>query len=238
MLVLALDSTSKPGSQALVRDGTVVAASAGDGVRAHAERLPGDLLALLAGCRLTLEDVDLLAVAAGPGSFTGLRVGIASMQGLAFAAGRPVVGISALDALAACADGHQGPGGWIGVMMDGQRGEVFAAAYRRLNDGSLAPLDGPVAAPPAGVLAAWASAGWGDGTFVGDGALRYGDAVTASRIATRILEPTPPLAPAIAGLAAARVAGGGAGHPHAIAPLYVRRPDAELARDRRAHARD
>src|SRR5688500_17025469 len=99
MLVLALDTTTRQGSAALARDGVVVAVDAGDASIAHGVRLPGDLVRLLDAQRVRVADVDLFAVAAGPGSFTGLRIGIATMQGLALANGKPLAGISALDAL-------------------------------------------------------------------------------------------------------------------------------------------
>jgi len=99
MLVLALDTTTRQGSVALARDGRVLVAGAGDPGVAHAARLPGDLVRLLDAQRVRVADVDLFAVAAGPGSFTGLRIGIATMQGLALANGKPLAGISALDAL-------------------------------------------------------------------------------------------------------------------------------------------
>src|SRR5687767_12569031 len=99
MLVLALDTTTRQGSVALARDGGALAVAAGDPGIAHGARLPGDLMRLLDAQRLRVADVDLFAVASGPGSFTGLRIGIATMQGLALANGKPLAGISALDAL-------------------------------------------------------------------------------------------------------------------------------------------
>ena len=80
----------------------------------------------LEAASVSLRDLDLLAVAAGPGSFTGLRVGIAAMQGLAMALDRRIVPVSILDALAHLgADGHQLIATWV----DAQRGEVFSALY-------------------------------------------------------------------------------------------------------------
>src|SRR5687767_10917964 len=98
MLVLALDTTTRQGSVALAGDGGLVGVYAGDAAITHGERLPGDVTSLLDAHHLRLADVDLFAVASGPGSFTGLRIGIAIMQGFAFAGGKPLVGISALDA--------------------------------------------------------------------------------------------------------------------------------------------
>ena len=101
VLVLALDTTNRAGSVAVVNGGVLVGGIAGDPSRTYGERLPRDLMRVLAAAAIPLEAVDLLAVAAGPGSFTGLRVGIAAMQGLAMATGRKIVPVSALDALAA-----------------------------------------------------------------------------------------------------------------------------------------
>src|SRR5829696_3473321 len=98
MLVLALDTTTRQGSVALSRDARILGVDAGDAATAHGARLPGDLAHLLAAHNLRVGDVDLFAVAAGPGSFTGLRIGIATMQGLALGNGKPLAGVSALDA--------------------------------------------------------------------------------------------------------------------------------------------
>ena len=84
MRVLALDTTTPAGSVALVDEDRVVEERRGDSSRTHAERLPGEVMTLLRECGVGLPDVDLFAVASGPGSFTGLRIGIATIQGLAF----------------------------------------------------------------------------------------------------------------------------------------------------------
>jgi tRNA threonylcarbamoyladenosine biosynthesis protein TsaB len=99
MLVLALDTTTRQGSVALARDGGTLALYAGDAAVTHGVRLPGDLVRLLDAHGLRIADVELFAVAAGPGSFTGMRIGIATMQGLALANRKSLVGISALDAI-------------------------------------------------------------------------------------------------------------------------------------------
>src|SRR5437762_8938463 len=84
MIVLALDTTTRAGSVALVADDRIVDERPGDERRTHAERLPAELVAIANEHQIALADVNLFAVAAGPGSFTGLRIGIATMQGLAF----------------------------------------------------------------------------------------------------------------------------------------------------------
>ena len=239
MVVLALDTTTRRGSVALARDGAVVDARAGDSAVTHGQRLPGDLMRLLDRHNLRVGDIDLFAVAAGPGSFTGLRIGIATMQGLALANGKDVVGISALDALhhasALCPHpsaltAEASDSSEVGVWMDAQRGEVFAALYR---NGAL--VDGPSVEKPSDVLGRWASTnGSCHITFVGEGVLVYTDLIRAAMPAALITTELPMLAPSIAILAEAQSRQQGSSPPDAIRPLYVRRPDAELARDRKA----
>lgn len=238
MLVLALDTTTRAGSVAFGRDGEVVEAFVGDLLLPHAERLPADIIRLLRRHGVTPSDVDVFAVAIGPGSFTGLRIGIATIQGLAFASSRPVVGVSALEALAHAALGAGPP--WpvprVGVWMDAQREEVFSAVYERVegdNPAHLRTVDEPAVGDPRSMALRWhglAAGAWFP--VVGDGAVRYRDVLAGvAGSSVHVIEP-PPLAPSIAVIAEARARTGEGGPPHAIRPLYIRRPDAELARDR------
>jgi len=239
MLVLALDTTTRAGSVAVAKDGRVLDLLAGDPGRPHAERVPADLLGALERTGVRLSDVDVFAVAIGPGSFTGLRIGIAAIQGCAFAAGRPVVGVSALEALALAASGDRPAGAddRLGGWSDAQRQEVFSALYGLSGHGpgaTLETIEGPAVADPASVAARWHQL-LGDAwcAVAGDGAARYSHLLSAAAGApVSIIEP-PPLAATIALVAEQRARAGQSTLPHAIRPLYVRRPDAELARDRR-----
>src|SRR3954463_2446186 len=89
MRVLALDTTTRAGSAALVEDDRIVDERSGDGTRTPALRLPGELLTLADANGWALSAIDLYAVASGPGSFTGLRIGIATIQGLLLVFPRP-----------------------------------------------------------------------------------------------------------------------------------------------------
>src|SRR4051812_42365364 len=128
MHVLALDTTTREGSVALVDEHHVIEERRGDAGRSHAERLPDELTAVAAAHALSVRNIDLFAVAAGPGSFTGLRIGIATIQGLALTAGKRIVAVSALEALAHCAGGA--PDSLVAAWMDARRHEVFSALYR------------------------------------------------------------------------------------------------------------
>ena len=254
MVILALDTTTAAGSVAVVRDGTLSGCHIGDSSRTHGERLPADITALLAAHGLATTDVDLYAVCSGPGSFTGLRVGLATIQALALVNDRKVVAVPSLEAVAYAAlrgrSGSDGPE-LVGAWMNAHRGEVFAALYESPTSGisgdreptrhwrPLVEVVGPVAADATVVLRGWR------------GQLRdrrveiIGDAVGASeQLFSQELDPTlsgtvrlitgvPPLAPIVAHVAEAVARREGGVSPHAIRPVYVRRPDAELARERR-----
>ena len=240
MLVLALDTTTAAGSVALANDQRVVDVAAIDPTQPIATRVPGDLIALLARQRVQLHAIDVFAVATGPGSFTGLRIGIATMQGLALANEKPLIGVSSFEALATLAttlvDGSpKTRASRIAVWIDAWRGEVYGAVYATsatIDVVALQELVEPIVAPPSDLLSssAMASAIANGAVFIGDGAVKYRDAIPSKRI----VEPTPLLAGAIAQLAYERAEHGETPPPHAIRPLYVRRPDAELAREKRS----
>jgi tRNA threonylcarbamoyladenosine biosynthesis protein TsaB len=143
MLILAFDTATNRATSALVRDGEVL------GERTStASRVLADAHDLLRQAGLEEADISHLAVGTGPGSFTGIRIGLAAARGLSFSLGVPVAGVSTLDALAA------GVPGAVPVI-DARRREVFAL------------LDGPRCLPPSELDVA-------KGTLcVGDGAVRY-----------------------------------------------------------------
>jgi tRNA threonylcarbamoyladenosine biosynthesis protein TsaB len=230
VMILALDTTTKGGSVAVVDDGLVRVERAGNPEVTYGERLPAELETVLDAAGVRIEAIDLFAVAAGPGSFTGLRVGIATIQGLAMARARRVVAVSALEALARAVTN---PDQTVATWMDAQRGEVFAALYAADGRDILIP---PVAATPPVVLDAWAESGVTERSiFIGDGALRHGEFLRKALGARVQIVAPPALAGLIGQIAAEDPAR--ADLPHAIVPIYIRKSDAELARARRAARR-
>jgi tRNA threonylcarbamoyladenosine biosynthesis protein TsaB len=241
MRVLALDSTTRAGSVVLMHvDGDVCTTDErnGDAARTHAERLPADLMALLDAHALTAAAIDLFAVASGPGSFTGLRIGIATMQGFALATGRPLAGVSALDALAETARRHIDGPSVVGVWMDGHRREIFSALYRcepsgHERAGSFDEVEPPRVGSARETLDRWIANGWVPALFTGGGAELYAEAIGTALPSARVVA-APALASAVAVLALRRARAGDLPHPAALQPLYVRKPDAELAREKAA----
>lgn len=239
MRVLSLDTTSTPGSAAFLHPGRRPLLSAPDDQRPFGERLPGWLLEVLRDAGTSVGDVNLFVVGAGPGSLTGLRVGIATMQGLALATGRPLAAVSSLEALAhAAAAQDPGRAGEVVVSWsNARRNEVFAQVFLRAGETRLEPLSAPAVGAPAALAASWAPLVEGRRLLViGDAAAGCEPAWAACGIERVGVLPAVPLAATMAHLGAALASRGGAGLPHAVRPLYVRRPDAEVARDRAAAA--
>jgi tRNA threonylcarbamoyladenosine biosynthesis protein TsaB len=238
MRVLSLDTTTRTMSAALIEDDRVVATYVGDSTGSHAERLPGALEEVVRAAGVSFPAVDVFAVAAGPGSFTGLRIGIATMQGLALVFARPIVPVSALEALAHAAadgapDGPAAPGTAVAAWIDAFRRDVFSGVYRvaaapPFTASRLVEIEGPTVDAPAATVARWSARAIVPAVCVGSGAVAYASLIAAQGT---VLAP-PPLAPVIGRVAVARATAGGGIDPAAVQPLYVRRPDAEIARER------
>ena len=229
MLLLSLDTTTPKASCAVARDGVVINEEPIDAARQLALQLPGALRDILDLSGVGLDEVDAFAVATGPGSFTGLRIGIATMQGLAFGTGKPLIGMSGFAALRAVAS-PAFLGSRIAAWVDAWRGDVYATLFE---DGRA--IEDAVVAKPSDLLDQLAPRGFAnDVLFIGDGAETYRDLIM-SRLGhvARIADPsTPLLAAVIAMLATIEYKNGHRPAPRAIRPIYVRRSDAELTRAR------
>jgi tRNA threonylcarbamoyladenosine biosynthesis protein TsaB len=231
MRVLALDTTTRGGSVAVVDDGRVLVERAGDPARPQAERLPSELLAALADIGGSTGSVDLFAVASGPGSFTGIRIGIATMQGLAFVHQKPAVAVPVLRALAEAGCAGLPVGSRVAAWMDAHRHDVFSALYEVVEAAPgelhrLVELEAPTSGSPAAALDLWAD-GRLPQAVCGDGAVLYAALVPE----TIAVVPPPALAGYIGRLALVAAAAGETVTAAGLQPLYVRRPDVEIARD-------
>ena len=154
MKILALESTAVAGSAALVEDEKVLGEFYCNTALTHSQTLMPMAEQLLACTRTALEDVDLFAVTAGPGSFTGVRIGVSSVKGMAMALGKPCCAVSTLEAMACGASMVEG---LVCALMDARCGQVYTALFR-VSGGKVERLtqDSAVsAAEAAAVCAAW-----------------------------------------------------------------------------------
>ena len=127
MLLLAFESSAKAGSVALLRDDTLLAEYYQNGGQTHSRTLMKMAEDMLRNCDLKPDDVDAVAVAAGPGSFTGVRIGVSCAKGFAWAGELPCVGVSTLEAMAHSVQPFRGV---ICAVMDARRNQVYNALFR------------------------------------------------------------------------------------------------------------
>jgi tRNA threonylcarbamoyladenosine biosynthesis protein TsaB len=143
VLILAFESSARPASVALLRDGSLLSQYSQCSALTHSRTLLPMAEDMLKNAELTIGDVDLFAVAHGPGSFTGVRIGVSTVKGLAWAANKPCVGVSTLEAMA----WHGlAAGGLICPVMDARRSQVYNALFE-IRDGRPVRLceDRPIA---------------------------------------------------------------------------------------------
>jgi tRNA threonylcarbamoyladenosine biosynthesis protein TsaB len=205
----------------LVRDGVVVAEAARRAERSHAAFLPDLVTDVLATADVDVRALEAVAVSIGPGSFTGLRIGLAFAKGLAYAAGIPVAPVSTLEAWASGADAE--PGTSVCAAIDARKGEIYAALFSVAPDGTVErrtadlvwTAEGLAAALPIGTL------------VVGDADTDYGE-VLAARGRVRPAADHPPRGGMVARIGADRLARGERGPLAALQPVYVRPADATL----------
>jgi tRNA threonylcarbamoyladenosine biosynthesis protein TsaB len=225
MLVLALDTTSRHGSLALARNGTVLDAVAVEAPGGFAQIVFQEIDKLLKRHGVSFANIGCYAAAAGPGSFTGIRVGLTAVKALAEVHGKPVVAVSTLQGLASLAQGR-----YRAPVIDARRGEVFTAVY----DDQLRPVIQEAAVAWPVFLQSLAGR---EITFIGQtadifeqgGAAEWNAARDSNGNSNwRRVEAGEPLAAAVARLATKRLARGEALPAEAADANYVRRSDAEL----------
>jgi tRNA threonylcarbamoyladenosine biosynthesis protein TsaB len=227
MRILSVDTATTSCSVAITQDRSLLAEITNDTAQTHAKHLMGMIETALGLSGLTMPDLDGFAVTRGPGSFTGLRIGIATVKGLAAATGKPLVGVSTLAALALQA---AGPSLVICPLLDARRGEVYFTRYR-YEDGKLAQLIEEGVAPPGEAVAGLKE----KSLFVGGGAMMYRDLLATSlgelaRFAPAIQDTI--RASTIARLSLPAFEDGPEDDIESLVPVYIRKSDAEIHRSK------
>ncbi len=136
MIILALDSTAKAAAVAILRDEKLLAKDMHDDGNTHSSTLLPMVETLLSQNSLTVDNIDLFAASAGPGSFTGVRIGAATLKALAFGRNRPCVAVSALEALAY---NMRDTDCIVCALMDARRGQFYTATFE-IKDGNVSRL--------------------------------------------------------------------------------------------------
>ncbi len=132
MMILAVDTTTFTGSIALLEDTKLIAEAGMDSSSTYSERLLPAVDLLLKMNQLSIQDMDGFAVSIGPGSFTGIRIGLSTVKSFSYASGKPVAGVSTLKALAEKLRRSQAQ--LLCPLLDAKKGEVYAALYESKGD--------------------------------------------------------------------------------------------------------
>ncbi|MGB7924748.1 MAG: tRNA (adenosine(37)-N6)-threonylcarbamoyltransferase complex dimerization subunit type 1 TsaB [Pyrinomonadaceae bacterium] len=243
-LILSLETATRAGSIALSSGARIVAFRTGDEKASHSVNLLSDVQSVLKEAGAHLSDIDLFAAATGPGSFTGLRIGLATVKSFAATLARPCLGVSTLEAIAHAA----GASRQTMAMIPAGRGEVFAQLLSVDEDGETHALGEAFHLAPQRLLERakdikslkWAGEGARihaeaimdfarrNSILFQMEALEGGSDLTGNEEGWTLAPPTSVLAKAVAALALRRFTGGQAERPEDLRAIYVRPSDAEL----------
>jgi tRNA threonylcarbamoyladenosine biosynthesis protein TsaB len=226
MRVLTIDTSTRIGTVSAVDGEQVLCALESTEQTRHAERLLDLVKDVLEAAAWTLRDVELLACGMGPGSFTGVRVAMATAKGLCAAASLPLVGVVTLAAMAHAARTSAGPGP-MAPLLDAKKGEVFAAAYDAAGELLAEPVHVPVASAQAWVAALLSRAP--ELQVCGEIAATL-DLGAVPVIRNPLCDL--PCASAIAAVAQEAWSRSPCSQLHVLEPLYVRPPDIHLPKGR------
>ena len=225
-IILSLDTASMGGSVWLGKGTTELASVVGDPSVSQSTSLLNDINSSLQRAHVKLEDVELFACASGPGSFTGLRIGIATLKALAASLERPCFGISTLYAVARAA----GPSAATVALLPAGRGEVFAQKFSVSNDLHVTALDAPGHLTPQKLIERYEP--FSQLIWAGSGAEAQREIIQSHAqtdgCSWSFAAPEANLARHVASLALELFEAGEIQSPHSLRAIYVRPSDAEL----------
>lgn len=224
MVVLGVDTATAVTSVGLVRDGELVAAASCQTASSQAETLLPLIKTLLSQSETPLTAVSGIGISIGPGSFSGLRIGLGTMKGFAYALGCKVVGIPTLEALAHTVTSWEGT---ICPLLDARKGEVYTALFLRWQNGDLQRLSPDLVLAPEELCYHITT----PCLFLGEGVERYREFIRkqcGSAASILSIAPEPTRGETVAKLACERLCRGEYDDLYTLEPTYVRRPEAEL----------
>lgn len=238
MLILAVDTSTMVGGVALINGGALIGEHVLNVRATHSERLMSSVDATLSGADVVPGDLDAIACGIGPGSFTGVRIGVSAAKGMSYALGIPLVGVSTLDALAyGCGPGFSE----VWCMVDARHRRCWSACYepsanlgaaKRISDYSLLHIS---------EILGGAGLDGGSVLFTGDGALAYSDVLLSAFPGRGVVPPAALgiLRPAQVGiLGMEMLERGEGGDPARVVPMYLRPTEAEVKLSRKEMEQD
>lgn len=232
MYILGIETATKTGSVAIVSDNGVVASYTLNLDTTHSERLMATIDRVLADTGLTVSRMDAFAVSVGPGSFTGLRIGIATVKGLVLATGKPIAAVPTLLALARNLPYAAHP---VCPILEARKNEFYAALYVH-EGGDLAIRLRETIVP----LEHLAEHVQGKTIFTGEAVLRYRSDIERLLGDRALFAPQTVLLPSaavIAEIGHEMISANACANAEELTPLYLRRPEAEVVWEKRSRSK-
>ena len=224
MLILGIDTATQIASVGITRGEEIIAEASNRATSNHTETLLPLIADVLARANVSLRDVAGVGVSIGPGSFTGLRIALGTVKGLAYATGQRVVGVPTLEALASAVSEWEG---LVCPILDARKREVYAALFHRNRSGDLTAIL-PARVSTLNAVLTQISAPC---LFLGDGVETYGAAIReycGMRAQLLPFSTHHPRGAVVAKLAWARLSRGESDDVATLVPLYIRPPEAVL----------
>jgi tRNA threonylcarbamoyladenosine biosynthesis protein TsaB len=167
MNILAIETSSRVGSIAILRDGQLIAEESNEPVRGHGRYLLREVAKVLDAASMALDSIDVFVANIGPGSFTGVRIGLSSARGLAWSLNKTIVGADGLMALAYSIRNQAQV--WISPVLDARKGEIYTALYRQDETGLHLVIDAVATTVPSWLERVRDETNGGSVSFIGDG---------------------------------------------------------------------
>ena len=227
MKILAIDTSTKAGSVAITDDEEIIAERCLNADITHSETLLPAIKNIFDESGVSSSNIDLLALTLGPGSFTGIRIGVSTIKGFAFALDKPVVGVSTLEAMARNFPQVEEE---ITPLVDARRGEFYTADFK-WSCGELKRLSEDSALPPEAIL----NKERGKTFFVGDGLIKMAESLKSSLGEKAIFSPDNDSyikGSIVAKMALKKFHEGEILDAASFTPLYLRRSEAEINREK------
>lgn len=229
MKVLAIETSSMLGGIAIMDDSQGLIAEMRLNVKStHSERLMTTIAYTLKQAAVSLSDIDVFGIAIGPGSFTGLRIGLSTVKGLSYATGRPIVSVPTLEAFAYNFPFPRYP---VCIMLDARKKEVYTAVFKWEDDGFVRLIDETSVRPEEFTRHSLLVTRYDKFIFAGDGVLLYRDKIMETMGERAILASPEKMVPSpanVAYLGIKRAMKGEFSEPVSLVPFYIRKSEAEI----------
>ncbi len=231
MKILAIETSTMLGGIAIMDDLSGLIAEVRLNVKStHSERLMTEIDHVLKQAELKVSDIDVFAIAIGPGSFTGLRIGLSTVKGFSYATGKPIVSVPTLEALAWNFPHCRHP---VCTMLDARKKEVYSALFK-WKDGGFTRLIDEVSIKVDRVLEDIKLSSDKKVVFTGEGAILYRDKIIEVMGNKAIFASPEKIVPSpanVASIGIKKAIKGEFSEPVSLVPFYIRRSEAELKRD-------